>query len=71
MSKPIQLRFAQPGIVEGPILLDARLAEHTTLEDLRAGMMRSRLVAEEMPDPEPAKKAAPKKAAPKKKADEE
>ena len=63
MSKPVDLRFAQPGIVEGSVLLDCRLAENTTIEDLRAGMMRSRLVVvEHVADtPAPAKSKAKKK----------
>lgn len=44
MTKSIHLRFAQPGIFEGPVLLDCRLAKHTTIENLQAGMLRSRLV---------------------------
>ena len=61
MVKPIQLRLP-PGVEGGRVvLLDARLAEHTTFEDLRAAMRAGRLVAEEM-DVEPAPAPARKKA---------
>ena len=53
MSKPIQLRLP-PGVAGGRVvLLDARLADHTTFLDLRKAMVSSRLIAEEMPEPDP------------------
>ncbi len=66
MSRPIQLRFAHDAVFDGkPVLLDARLAENTTIEDLRAMMGRSRLVAEEMEEPKRAPPPRKPKAKPK------
>lgn len=64
MGKPIQLRFP-PGVNDGRVvLLDARLADHTTFADLREMMGRGRLIVEEMADAPPAQKPQKKKRKP-------
>lgn len=64
MSKPIQLRLP-PGVDGGRVvLLDARLADHTTFLDLKEAMCSCRLVAEEMGEDEPPPKPPKKKRKP-------